>query len=271
MTMILAAFSLKDMPFQKNLPQKRLFFNNHFKEMKSRLEFLFEHQGIGLFTGEIGAGKSTMIRSVVEGMNPQLYKVVYLHRGLGNLGDFYTQFALKLGVMPKYRKSEVATQVLNTIAELYKEQKIKTALIIDEAHLLKAEILDEIRLIHNAEMDSLDYLATAIVGQPPLKKMMAYMKFQPLAQRISVSYHLEALDRNDAYKYFQYQLKSAGGKSKIFMDNAIETVINAAKGIPRVINNISIKSMYAATQKKLTAVDQECVMTALAELGLSHG
>lgn len=268
--MILAAFTLKSMPFQKNLPEKQLFYNKPFKEMKSRLEFLFENQGIGLFTGEIGAGKSTMIRSVVEEINPQLYKIVYLHRGLGNLGDFYTQFALKLGIIPKFRKSEVASQVLNTISELNNEQKMKTVLIIDEAHLLKAEILDEIRLMHNAEMDSLDYLATALIGQPPLKKMMAYMKFKPLAQRISVSFHLAALDRDDAYKYFSHQLKCAGGRSKIFMDNAVETIVNAAKGIPRVINSIGIKSMYAAAQKKMSTVDQECVMMALAELGMAN-
>ena len=268
--MICAAFSLKKTPFQKNLPVKDVFYNKPYREMKSRLNFLAENRGIGLFTGEVGAGKSTMLRTATEELNPQLYKTVYLYRGCEKLGTFYSQIAHGLGVVPKYRQADVAQQVTATITELYTNQKIRTMLIIDEAHLLKPEILDEIRLIHNAEMDSQDYLATAIVGQPPLKKMMTYMKFLPLAQRITVAYHLSALSRDDSYNYFEHHLKIAGAVNtmKIFKDNATETVINAAKGIPRMINNIALKAMYAAVQNKMTIVDQECVITALDELGL---
>lgn len=268
--MILATFSLKEMPFQKNVPAKQVFYNNHYREMKDRLLFLAENMGIGLFTGEVGSGKSTMLRVATEELNPQLHKKVYLHKGIDKLGTFYTQIAHGLGIQPKYRQADVAQQVTATLTELYTTQKIRTILIIDEAHLLKPEILDEIRLIHNAEMDSQDYLATAIVGQPPLAKMMTYMKFLPLAQRISASYHLAALSREDSYNYFEHHLKVAGASSskKIFKDNATETIMNAAKGIPRMINNIALKAMYAAVQNKMTTVDQECVFTALAELGL---
>lgn len=266
--MILAAFSLKQLPFQKDISQKNLFLNKTYEEMDSRLQFLRDTMGIGLFTGEIGSGKSTMLRMMEQSLNPQLFKFVYLHRGMDNLGNFYNQFALRLGIQPKYRKADVSQQVLNAIEELNTEQKIKTFLVLDEAHLLKPDILDEIRLIHNAEMDSKDYLATAIVGQPPLRKMMGYMKYLPLAQRISVSFHLPALNRDDAYKYFEHQMKIAGGSSKVFKDNAVETIINASKGIPRVINNISLKAMYNAIQEKMTIVDQECVHSAMKELGL---
>jgi len=265
---MLAAFSLKQMPFQKNLPPKNIFYNNQYREMKARLEMLFENMGIGLFTGEVGSGKSTMIRVTTEQLNPQIYKLVYLYKGLNNLGNFYTQLAMGMGIIPKYRISDVIGQVTDAIAELYNEQKIKTTLIIDEAHLLKADIMDEIRLLHNAEMDSMDNMTTILIGQPPLKKMMSYMKYRPLAQRIAVSYHLEALSREDAYKYFEHQLNIAGAASKVFMDNAVETTINAAKGIPRVINNIALKAMYAALQNKMTTVDQECVLTAIEELGM---
>lgn len=266
--MILAAFSLKKIPFAKNIQPKDIFYNQQYQEMKSRLHFMFENMGIGLFTGEVGTGKSTMVRITLQQLNNQLYKYAYLYKGLNNLGNFYMQLALAMGIMPKYRASDIIQQVTNAIAELHNEQKIKTIIIIDEAHLLKPEILDEIRLIHNNEMDSTDYLATILLGQPALKKMMTYMKYRPLAQRIAVSHHLEALQRDDAYKYFEHHLKIAGAHTKIFLDNAVETIINAAKGIPRVINNVAVKSMYAAVNNKMTNVDQECVMMALDELGL---
>jgi len=266
--MILAAFSLKSPPFQKNISHDHIFYNHDYREMEQRLDFLKDNMGIGLFTGEVGSGKSTMLRVAESSLNPQLFKWVYLHRGMDNLGNFYSQVALKLGIQPKYRKADVAQQVLNAVEELYTQQKIKTFLVLDEAHLLKPDILDEIRLIHNAEIDSQDYLATAIVGQPPLRKMMGYMKFLPLVQRISVSYHLSALNRDDAYKYFEHHMKIVGGNPKVFKDNAVETIINASKGIPRVINNIALKAMYIAAKNKMTIVDQECVLAAMKELGL---
>ncbi|MBN2254889.1 MAG: ATP-binding protein, partial [Deltaproteobacteria bacterium] len=174
--MIPATFSLKTMPFQKNVPEEAIFYNKRYREMKSRLLHLFDNMGIGLFTGEVGSGKSTMLRITAQALNAQLYRVVYLYRGMEKLGPFYLQLAQKLGIQPKYRQAEIASQVTAALAELYTERKIKTVLILDEAHLLKPEILDEIRLLHNAEMDSQDYLATAIAGQPPIRKMMGYLK-----------------------------------------------------------------------------------------------
>ena len=266
--MILSTFSLKTLPFGKNLSAGDIFQNDQYREMKSRMKMLFKNMGIGLFTGEVGCGKSTIIRITTDELNTQLYKLVYLHKNMDKTGPFYSQIAQQLGLQPRYRKNDVAEQVTNVLAELANQQKIKTIIIIDEAHLLKPEILDEIRLIHNAEMDSADYLATAIVGQPSLRKTMAFRKFLPLVQRIFVSFHLDTLSKDDSYKYVEHHLKIAGAPGNIFKDNATETVVTAAKGIPRVINNIALKAMYAAVQNKMTVVDQECVIMALNELGL---
>jgi len=267
--MIRAAFNITEIPFTKEIKTNILFLHPQFKELTSRLQMLFESRGIGLFTGEVGCGKSTAIRSVLDKLSATTHRVVYLYRGLDNIGSFYAQIAAELGIIPKFRKADVANQVLAAIAELYTQQKIQTVLVIDEAHLLKAEIFDEIRLLHNCQFDSCDYLATALVGQPPLKKMITYTKFLPLRQRISYSYHISALAKDQAYEYFQHQLNSVKASQKIFFDNAMETVIVASKGIPRMINNIALKSMYhAVVDKKLSAVDQESVMDVLDELGL---
>lgn len=266
--MLLAAFSLKRVPFHKSIPTDKLFSNKQYIEMKARIELLIQNRGIGLFTGEVGAGKSTMVRLIAQNLNPQLHLCIYLCKGIHRPFSFYKQIAYGLNIQPAHLFDDVQQQVQNQIHEIFTQQKISVFIIIDEAHLLNAEILDEIRLLHNAEFDSKDYLTTLLLGQPPLRKMMAYVKFTPLAQRIAVSYHLEALSKDDAYKYFEHQLKTAGAHSKVFLDNAIEATIQAAKGIPRVINNIALKAMYAALQNKMTTVDQECVMIALDELGL---
>lgn len=267
--MIRAAFNLTELPFSKEIKTQQIFMHPQFHEFTTRLRWLCENRGIGLFTGEVGCGKSTAIRSVLESLSPQTHRVVYLYRGMDNTGAFYSQIATELSIIPKFRKPDVACQVLTAIAELYTQQKIQTVLVIDEAHLLKADILDEIRLLHNNCYDSCDYLTTALVGQPPLKKMITLTKYLPLRQRISVACHINALSKDHAYHYFEHQLKIINASQKIFLDNALETIICASKGIPRMINTIAIKSMYhAAIDKKQTVVDQECVMVVLEELGL---
>jgi type II secretory pathway predicted ATPase ExeA len=266
--MLRAAFNLSTVPFAKDINVTDLFRHPQFDEMLRRLAFLFEHRGIGLFTGEVGCGKSTAVRTAVGTLSQQTHKVVYLCRNLDNVGAFYTHLALNLDLMPKFRKSDVETQVHTAIAELFHQQKVCTVIVIDEAQQLRPDILDQIRLLHNERFDSTDYLATALVGQPSLKKTIELNKFLPLRQRLTVSCHLPALCREDAYKYFNHHLALAKSATRIFMDNAVESIVAASKGIPRIINSIALKAMTLAANNKMTVVDQECVMRVLDELGL---
>src|SRR5271157_416394 len=267
--MLRAAFNITNVPFTKDIKTADLYMHPQFKEMLDRLGMLFINRGIGMFTGEVGCGKSTAIRAVLETLSPQTHRVVYLYRGLDNIGAFYTQIAAELGIIPKFRKSDVANQVLAAIEELFVQQKVQTVIVIDEAHLLKPDILDEIRLLHNNQYDSVDYLATALVGQPPLKKTISFTKFLPLRQRISVAWHIAPLTKDQAYAFFDHQLSGAKTTQKLFMDNAVETLVCASKGVPRMINTIAYKAMsHAALIKKMSVVDQECVMDVLEELGL---
>jgi len=266
--MLRAAFSISRIPFSKDIPTAELFMHEQFAEMTRRLKFLFESRGIGLFTGDVGCGKSTAVRTATQSLSAQTHKVVYLCRGLDNPGAFYTHIANQLDVIPKFRKTDVAAQVIAAIAERYTDQKINTVIIIDEAHLLKPDILDEVRLLHNANFDSTDFLATALIGQPSLRKTIELNRFLPLKQRIAASYHLTPLSRENAYKYFDHQLALVKPATKIFNDGTVETIIGAAKCVPRVINTIALKAMTRAAENKMTIVDHECVMAILDELGL---
>lgn len=267
--MIQATFNLSKIPFTKQIDTKELFIHDKFNLMISRMGQLFENRGIGMFTGDVGCGKSTAVRTAVSKLSSQTHKPIYIYRGLDDMGAFYKQIAYELGIMPKFKRSDMARQVITTIAENYQQQKITTVIIVDEAHLLKPDILDEIRLIHNSGYDSEDFLATALVGQPSLKKMINYNKFLPLKQRIAVAYHLKALSKSEAYKYFEHQIALSKANTKIFLDNAIETIVTYSKGVPRVINNIALKSMQNAAENKNQLVDQECVMEILEELGIN--
>lgn len=266
--MIEALFNLKTIPFSKSIQVDNLYRHDQFEELLRRMNRLITNRGIGLFTGEVGCGKTTAIRSVLDTLSPQTYKIVYVYRDAETLGAFYKQIAAQLGVMPLFGRSELSRAVIATIEDLFMQQKITTVLVMDEAHLLKPELMDEIRLIHNSQYDSSDYLATLLIGQPALKKMISFNKFLPLRQRIATAFHLKPLSKKEAYDYFQHQLDITQANTKIFMDNAIETIITVAKGIPRVINTVALKAMYVAAEKKMTTVDQECVMVVLDELSI---
>ena len=266
--MLRAAFNLTTIPFSKNINTKNIFYHEQFDTMVKRLGQLFDNRGIGLFTGDVGCGKSTAVRAAITSLSQQTHKIIYLYRGIDDLGAFYKQIAVEMGIMPMFRKSDIARQVVTAISESFLHQKMTPVIIIDEAHLLKPDVLDEIRLIHNAQYDSQDYLVTVLLGQPALKKMMNFNKFLPLKQRISVAYHIAPLNKNDAYKYFEHQLTIAKANAKIFKDNAVETIIMSSKCVPRVINTLALKAMYVAANNKMECVDQECVMDALDELGL---
>jgi len=98
--------------------------------------------------------------------------------------------------------------------------------------------------------------------------MMNFNKFLPLKQRVSVAYHIAPLTKNYAYKFFEHQLAIAKANTKIFKDNAVETIITSSKCIPRVINTLALKAMQVAVNNKMDCVEQECVMHALDELGI---
>jgi type II secretory pathway predicted ATPase ExeA len=266
--MLRATFNLSAIPFTKEIDTANLYVHPQFSAMVDDLNFLFENRGIGLFTGEVGCGKSTALRAACQALSAQTHKTVYLHRGLDNAGALYTQIALQLNLTPRFRKSDVAAQVLTAIAESYTQQKIQTVVVIDEAHLLKPDILDEVRLVHNSRFDSADCLATALVGQTPLRKTLDLNRFLPLKQRLCVMAHLGALSREQSYKYIQHHLAVSKSNVKIFMDNAVETIVAVSKGVPRIINTVALKSMTLAAHNKMTVVDQDCVMKVLEELGL---
>lgn len=266
--MINATFSIARIPFAKDTPASELFMHPLFTEFVQRLSRLFDSRGIGLFTGEVGCGKSTAVRMACQDLSPQTHKVVYLCRGLDNVGAFYTYLAHQLNIVPKFRKTDVSAQVGAAIAELAAVQKVSTVLVIDEAHMLKPELLDEIRLLHNARFDSTDQLATALLGQPPLRKLLDLNRFLPLKQRICVSAHIGPLDTQQAQQYFDHQVALVNPATPIFEPQAVSAILAASKGIPRLINSIAIKSMTRAAETKIAPVSIDTVMSILDEMGL---
>ena len=121
--MLRAAFNLTTIPFSKDIDIKNIFFHEQFDTMVKRLGQLFGNRGIGLFTGDVGCGKSTAVRTAIASLSKQTHKIIYLYRGIDDLGAFYKQVAVEMGIMPMFRKSDIARQVVATISDLFIQQK----------------------------------------------------------------------------------------------------------------------------------------------------
>ena len=248
-------YGLKEKPFNLT-PDPAFFFLSHtHKNAYSHLKYAVrENKGFVVITGEIGAGKTTLIRYLLK--NAEMEVTI----GLINNTHLFPRQMLKLicrefeikvnGVDPADLQEAFYTFLLNEYAH-----KKRVVLIIDEAQNLPAEGLEELRMLSNLESDKNHLLQIILIGQPGLKDLLKKTELEQFTQRITVSYHLGRLSIKDARDYIHFRLKAAGSANgDVFKPEAVEAIYQYSKGIPRVINIICDAAMlygYANEQKQI--------------------
>lgn len=258
-------FGFKKTPFSLQPDRAQLFESSGWIQMRARLEFLVTHRGVGLFTGEVGSGKSTAARTLVSTLNPNLYKVIYLHWTSGSALDLLRFLAHELDLEPAHRRADLVHQISLTLLRLNKTKKCHPLLILDESQLLPHQALEQMPLLLNFEMDSAHYLTLALIGQPLLRRTLALQIHEPLRQRVAVHYHLEGLSREELEGYLAHQLKAAGVKTPLFEETARQALYQATKGIPRKVNKLSLAALRLAASRKANLVDETILLDAVEE------
>src|ERR1700683_479185 len=246
--MMEAFFGFKKTPFSNNPDAKQLFASQASNQVKARLQFLVDHHGAGLLTGEVGAGKSTAARTFTAGLNPNLYKVLYLHWTCGSALDLLRQLALELDLVPAHYRGDLVRQISEAIVRLNQTKKQHPILICDEAHLLPYPALEQLPLLLNFDMDSSRYLTLLLIGQPLLRRTLSLQLHEALRQRIGVHYHLEGLTREELDAYLTQQLKAAGVPQPLFDDTARQGLYQVTKGIPRKVNKLAVTALRLAAE-----------------------
>jgi general secretion pathway protein A len=262
--MMEAFFGFKKTPFSDNPDAKQLFASQAWIQVKARLQFLVEHHGTGLLTGEVGSGKSTAARTFTAGLNPNLYKILYLHWSSGSALDLLRQLALELNLEPAHYRGDLVRQIAEAIVSLNQSKKQHPILICDEAQLLRHPALEQLPVLLNFDMDSSHYLTLLLVGQPLLRRTLSLQMHEPLRQRIAVQYHLEGLSRElDAY--LAHQLKAAGITQPLFDDTARQALYQASKGILRKVNKLALTALRLAASRKASTVEESILLDATSE------
>ncbi len=261
-------YGLEFNPFLKN--SKEILVNtSEYKEISFRLDYLAKTKGFGLLTGSAGKGKTTAIRTWASKLNPSLYKVVYSSLSTLTPNDFYRNLVHELGATPAFKKPDNFRIIQEEITRLSVEKRKTPVIIIDEANYINNAILNDLKILFNFEMDSRDRAAILLAGLPQLNSTLRLGIHEPMRQRIVMNYDLSSLSKEEGRQYILEKLKGAGCNQTVFEDAAIEAILNAADGTPRVINKFCNTAMLIGDSNKSDSITTDIVMKAVndCELG----
>ena len=254
-------------PFIKN-NKNNAIDTTDYKEIIYRLNYLLYNKGFGVITGGPGCGKTTTVRKWVSELNQSLYKVVYSSLSTLTLNEFYKHLATELGLDPMCRKPDNFKLIQAEIRRYNIEKRITPIIIIDEANYINSSILNDLKILFNFDMDSKDYAIILLIGLPQLNNTLRLVANEPLRQRITMNYNMDTLNKEEATHYIKNTLLNAGCSIDIFNPNAIESILNAAGGVPRLINKICNTTLLIGNTKNMNVIDADIVMMAVNEIEL---
>ncbi len=261
------AFGLTRHPFEKDIEPAKLFASHAAAELEARLNYLLQLRGIGLVTGEVGSGKTSICRKVAAALNTGLYKVFYVPLTTGNVTDIYKSIAWDMGLATERSLAALYRSIRQEVNRLCLDSKIRPILIIDEAQYLRNDVLENLRLLTNYEMDSQNRLCMIFVGQAELRRRLSMAVHEPLAQRLVVRYHIAGLTREELPRYLKHRLQLAGTELDLFDSPALEALFQATNGLPRKVNLLAHLSLNIAALQQAQAVSAEHIQLAVEETG----
>jgi type II secretory pathway predicted ATPase ExeA len=240
--------------FGKSLPPKSLLVYDQLKELSEELDCLLEDGGVGVISGDMGIGKTTSLRHYFENLGERACQLSYQGSSRHPAG-LLEGIVESLGVAPVRLRAGLLRQISQRVDRVYQEQRKKTLLIIDEAHMLEDGLLEDLRLLTNFEMDTLDPLVLVLVGHPGLRLRLQRPVHQALWDRVRMAYRLAGLSKEETSSYIDCHLKNAGGKPGIFSDDARQAIFELSQGIPRRINALCLACLKKSTQRKQSPID----------------
>jgi Type II secretory pathway, component ExeA (predicted ATPase) len=263
--MIREYFGWERVPFTREVETRHLHRSARFEECVARLQYMVMARSIGCVTGEIGCGKSTAVRCLKDRLDANKYQFIYVSDAELKPRDFYRELLYHFGLTPKFLRSEAKRQFQNLVWDMYENQHKVSVVVIDEAHLLSGDMLQEIRFLTNFQLDSVSPLALILVGQPELQSTLQLRVFRPITQRMNVRFHLESMSLQETREYIGHQLEVAGSTHPVFTTEAMDAIYSHTRGICREINNVCTAALLDAVLRKDKLIDAMHITRILTE------
>ena len=253
-------YGLKEKPFEITPDPNFLYLSPGHREALAHLTYAVrERVGFTVITGEVGTGKTTLVQSLLGQLNGRT-KTAYLFNPNLNTLDFLEYICEDLGLKVLRRsKGQYIAQLYQLLLDYY-AQGINVVLIIDEAHRLRAELLEEVRLLTNLETPKGKLLQVVLMGQPELNAILDRHEFRQLKQRVSLRYHLRALTKGETEHYIQSRLQKAGlVNPRIFSPKALSLIYQYSQGLPRLINILCDNALISGYAGDRQIIDRQTI------------
>ncbi len=251
-------FGLNEKPFSITPDPRYLFMSERHGEALAHLVYgVTESGGFMQLTGEVGTGKTTLVRTLLQNRMPTNADVAVVLNPQISAREFLVTICEELGIdLPEERDSiKALIDALNRHLLAAHAEGRRTILVVDEAQNLAPDVLEEVRLLTNLETAKQKLLQIILIGQPELRELLARNDLRQLAQRITGRYHLQPLSRDETAQYIEHRLKVAGALGEVFDRGARKEVYRLSKGVPRLINVICDRALlgaYAAESRRVT-------------------
>jgi general secretion pathway protein A len=252
-------FGLTVKPFAITPDPAFLYLSREHAMALTMLEYGLESQAaFSLLTGDIGSGKTTLVRALLRQLGGQVV-VGLISNTHGRFRSIQGWALSALGIVPG-DDSEIAVYeaLVDSFVREYSKGR-RTLLIFDEAQNLSIETLEELRLLSNVNSEEDLVLQILLVGQPELRDKLSRPELRQFAQRVSVDFHLKPLNLQETHSYIHHRIKMAGGDSALFSAEAIEFMYARTNGVPRLLNHLGDFALVYAYADGRTFVDADLI------------
>ncbi|MBU6377368.1 MAG: AAA family ATPase [Gammaproteobacteria bacterium] len=262
-------FGLAELPFSITPDPRYLYPSSRHTEALGHLFYgVSAAGGFIQLTGEVGTGKTTVVRSLLA-REPADVDIALILNPRVTVPEFLQTICEELGVtVPAERRESVKALVDALSARLLEAHAAgrRVAVLIDEAHLLEREVLEQVRLLTNLETATRKLLQVILIGQPELRELLAREDMRQVAQRITGRLHLDPLSATETAAYVRHRLRVAGATREIFSDAALGELHRRSGGLPRLINIIADRAMLGAFANDRHEITPAIVRAAAAEV-----
>jgi general secretion pathway protein A len=265
--MYLRFYSLAEPPFNITPDPRYLYFSDQHREAYHHVMYGIEQRkGFIQLTGEVGSGKTTLCRAVLDRLGKKTETALILNPCL-------TEAQLVRAILHDYGLTSGRKDLLSLIETLnaFLLERMRAgdnvALLIDESQNLSLKLMEQIRLLSNLETAQQKLIQIVLIGQPELEEKLASPELRQLKQRITVRYHLGPLKEHEVGGYIAHRLKTAGADSRLrFEPKAVQLAYRYSGGIPRVINAVCDNALLAGYVAGLYEIDARCIKRAISHL-----
>jgi type II secretory pathway predicted ATPase ExeA len=256
-------------PFSKTPDPLFLYRSKEHAEALERLKYAVEERELAVLTGDIGTGKTTLSRALIDSLDSS-YKIALIINPRLTPAQLLRVVAKRLGVeSPSHWKNMLLDQ-LNQILYKFYEEGGTAVIILDEAQLIPSRgTFEEIRLLSNFQLDDKNLLSLILIGQTGLRKRLRHRAYAALRQRIGIQFHLGPLKIKEVKEYIRFRMKIAGRNDDLFSEGALKKIYQYSQGLPRNINNIASNALLEGYAVEAEQIDEGIIEDVARELELA--